>query len=183
VTADRDPACAFAPGDTLFRAALDYAPRHEHRDSAHRISYIDAFRGRPLGDLSRRLVLIGEEPTGGDTFEIVRSFSPERRFGAELEADAMNTLLRGTRIRPVSATMQFLMILVMAALGAGAAFLWARAGKAAAGLALLAGVVAYFVGGAVLYGNQHALLNTFFDLAALFLSLIAVAVARKVWFP
>ena len=182
VTADRDVACAFAPGDTLLRMALDYAPRHDHRDAAHRISYIDAFRGQPLGDLNGRLVLVGNERPG-NTFPIQRGLRPERRFGAELEADAMNTLLRGTRIAPVSQGLQFTMILIMAALGAGAAYLWTRVGRTGAGAALLAGLAIYFVGGAALYAGSHALLNTFFDLSALFLSFIAVNVAHKVWFP
>ncbi|HEV7992847.1 MAG TPA: CHAT domain-containing protein [Gemmatimonadaceae bacterium] len=182
VTADRDAACAFAPGDTLFRMALDYAPRHEHRDPAHRISYIDAYRGRSLGDLRGRLVLVGNERPGS-TFEIVRGWSTEHRFGAELEADAMNTLLRGIRIAPVSEGRQFAAILIMAALGAAAAFLWTRVGRTGAVVSLLLGLVAYFLTGAVLYARQHALLNTFFDLSAILLSFLAVAFTRKVWFP
>ena len=182
VTADRDAACAFAPGDTLFRMALDYAPSHEHRDAAHRISYIDAFRGTSLPDLHGRLVLIGNERPG-NTFEIVRGWSAEQRFGAELEADAMNTLLRGIRIAPLSGRSQFAVILVMAALGAIAAYLWTRIGRVGAGVALLVGLAIYFLAGAALYASQHALLNTFFDLTALFLSFIAVALTRKVWFP
>ena len=182
VTADSDSACAFAPGDTLFRMALDYAPRHEHRDPAHRTSYIDVFRGRSLGDLRGRLVLIGNERPGS-TFEIVRGWSTERRFGAELEVDAMNTLLRGIRIAPVSEGRQFAVILIMAALGAVAAFLWTRVGRAGAGVALLLGLVIYFVAGAALYASRHELLNTFFDLSAILLSFISVALTRKVWFP
>ncbi|MEO8562251.1 MAG: CHAT domain-containing protein [bacterium] len=182
VTADRDSACAFAPGDTLFRMALDYAPRREHRNRAHRISYIDAFRGRSLGDLHGRLVMIGNERPG-NTFRIVRGWSTERRFGAELEADAMNTLLRGTRIAPLSEGRQFAVILIMAALGAVAAFLWTRIGRSGAGVALLLGLVIYFGAGSALYASQHALLNTFFDLSAILLSFIAVALTRKVWFP
>ena len=95
----------------------------------------------------------------------------------------MNTLLRGTRIAPVSQGIQFGVILIMAALGAIAAYLWTRIGRTRAGTALLVGLVIYFVGGAALYASSHALLNTFFDLSALFLALIAVSVAHKVWFP
>jgi CHASE2 domain-containing sensor protein len=183
VTADNHADCAFAPGDTLFRMALDYAPRDEHRDPAHHISYIDAFRGR-LGDLHGRLALVAyENPSPASTFEINRGWWTERRFGAELEADAMNTLLREIRIAPVSGVAQFAVILVMAALGALAAFMWTRAGRWVAGVALVLSLVAYFIGGAALYAGRHLLLNTFFDLAALLLAFVAVALTRKVWFP
>ena len=177
-----DRKCAFSRGDTLMRMALDYAPQDEHRDPEHRISYLAALRGGTLGDLSRRLVLVGyENPMS--TFAIVRGLTRERRFGVELEADAMNTLLRGIRIAPLSKRSQFAVILAMAALGALAAYLVVRLGRTGAMLALVAGVVAYFVGGAVLYARDHAMLNTLFDLLALLLAFTAVLLARKVWFP
>ena len=179
---DNDPKCAFARGDTLVRMALDYAPRDEHRDPQHRISYLAILRGDTLGDLSRRLMLVGyENPMS--TFAVVRGLTSERRFGLELEADAMNTLLREIRIAPLPTRTQFAVILAMAALGALAAYLVVRVGRVGASLALVAGVIAYFIGGAVLYARDHALLNTMFDLLALLLAFTAVLLARKVWFP
>jgi len=174
--------CAFAAGDTLFRMALDYAPRHEHRDPTQRISYLSALRGEPLGNLSGKLVLVGHE-NPGNTFRIVRGLAREERFGVELEADAMNTLLRGIRIAPLSQRGQFLVIVAMAALGALAAYLVVRFGRKGAAIALLAGLVAYFVAGAALYAQRHTLLNTFFDLSALLLAFATVIFARRVWFP
>ena len=113
----------------------------------------------------------------------VRGLTSERRFGLELEADAMNTLLREIRIAPLPTRTQFAVILAMAALGALAAYLVVRVGRVGASLALVAGVIAYFIGGAVLYARDHALLNTMFDLLALLLAFTAVLLARKVWFP
>jgi CHASE2 domain-containing sensor protein len=178
-----DTRCGLARGDTLMRMALDYAPQDEHRDPAHRISYLSVLRGDSLGSRLRgRLVLVGFE-NPGSVFSVVRGLSKEPRFAVELEADAMNTLLRGIRIAPLGTRAQFIVILGMAALGALAAYLIARLGRIAAALAAAAGLVAYFVGGASLYAHHHALLNTLFDFAALVLAFTAVLGARKVWFP
>lgn len=177
-----DSRCAFGRGDALYRMALDYAPRHEHQDPSHRISYLDALRGAPLGDLRGKLVLIGyENPT--TVFPIVRGWNSERRSGLEVEADAMNTVLREIRIAPCRQGLQFAIIVMMAALGALAAYLVVPFGRLGGGITLAAGVVVYFVAGAVLYAHEHALLNTLFDLSALVLAFIAVGLTRKVWFP
>lgn len=176
-----DPSCAFAQGDTLFRMALDYAPRHEHQESGHRLSYLDVLRGAPLGDLTAKLVLVGSANIA--TFPIVRGWNREDRSALEVEADAMNTLLREIRIAPLGRGAQFLVILGMAAFGALAAYLGVRFGRTGQGAALAAGIILYFLAGAVLYAHEHALLNTLFDLSALALTFFAVTLARRTWFP
>jgi hypothetical protein len=177
-----DAKCAFAPGDTLFRMALDHAPRHEHQEPGHRISYLDVLRGAPIGDLAGKLVLVGYE-NPDVTFPILRGWNAEERFGLEVEADAMNTVLREIRIAPLSQGAQFLVILAMAVLGALAAYAVVRFGRVGQGVLLAAGIILYFVAGAALYSGEHALLNTFFDLSALVLAFITVTLARRIWFP
>jgi lipopolysaccharide export LptBFGC system permease protein LptF len=68
-------------------------------------------------------------------------------------------------------------------LGALAAHLGVRFGRIGQGALLAAGIILYFVAGAVLYAREHALLNTFFDLSALALTFFAVTLARRTWFP
>jgi hypothetical protein len=182
IAGDRDARCGFAAGDTLHRMAVDFAPRHEHREPAHRLSYLDVLRGAPLGDLAGTLVLVGVE-NPRITFPIVRGLNREERYGIEVEADAMNTVLREIRIAPLVPGSQFAVILVMAALGAAVAYQAARLGRIGQPLAMVAGIVVYFVAGAVLYARDHALLNTLFDLSALVLAFIAVTFARRIWFP
>ncbi len=181
ITPVADTSCAFAQGDTLFRMALDYAPRHEHREPGSRLSYLEVLRGDPLGDLAGRLVLVGS--ASGATFPIVRGLNHEDRSALEVEADAMNTLLREIRIAPLGLGAQFLVILGMAAFGALAAHFGVRFGRIGQGALLAAGITLYFVAGALLYAREHALLNTFFDLSALALTFIAVTLARRIWFP
>jgi CHASE2 domain-containing sensor protein len=176
-----DTSCAFAQGDTLFRMALDYAPRHEHQEPGQRLSYVDVLRGAPLGDLAGRLVLVGS--TSIATFPIVRGWNHEDRSALEVEADAMNTLLREIRIAPLGRGAQFLVILGMAAFGALAAHVGVRFGRMQQVALLAAGIILYFIAGALLYAREHALLNTFFDLSALALAFIAVTLARRIWFP
>jgi CHASE2 domain-containing sensor protein len=182
ITGDSDANCAFNQGDWLFRMALDYAPRHEHQEASHRISYLDVLRGATLGDLHGKLMLIGWE-NPGVLFPIVRGWNSEQRFGLEVEADALNTVLREIRIAPLGAGLQFLVILLTASLGALAAYLIVPFGRLAAGIALVVGVVVYFIAGAALYAHSHALLNTLFDLTALAFAFLAVSLTRKVWFP
>ena len=178
----RDARCGLAAGDTLYRMAVDFAPRREHDEPGHRLSYLDVLRGVSLGDLAGRLVLVGFE-NPNVTFPIVRGLHQEERVGLEVEADAMNTVLREIRIAPLSPGRQFLVILVMAALGAAVAYQALRLGWHGQLLVLTGGIVVYFVAGALLYARDHAMLNTLFDLSALVLAFIAVKSARRIWFP
>jgi CHASE2 domain-containing sensor protein len=173
---------AVQQGDTLYRMVIDFSPRHELRNGPNRLSYLDVLRGAPLGDLSQRLVLIGVE-NPQHTFDILLGLSHQERSAFDLEADAMNTLLRGVRIAPLQQGWQFLTILTMGALGALAASAVVTFGRLSGALSLALAIVVYFLFGAVLYARDHALLNTFFDLSALFLTFVAVTVARRVWFP
>jgi CHASE2 domain-containing sensor protein len=176
-----DDACGVTLGDTLHRMTIDYAPRHEFADSAHRISYLSVLRGAPLPRMNDALVVIGYE-NPAKTFHVLRGWSRERRFGTQVEVDAMNTILRGIRIAPLRKRWQLLVIICMAALGALAAYVVVLGGRRATMITAIAAVVAYFVAGAALYARHHLLLNTTFDLAAFAASFIAVHYARRTWF-
>jgi CHASE2 domain-containing sensor protein len=182
IAGDRDAKCGFAAGDVLVRMAVDFAPRHEHQEPEHRVSYLDVLQGKPLGDLRGRLVLVGVE-SSRDTFPIVRGFSRESRPGLEVEADAMNTILRGIRIAPLANVVQFWVILAMAAMGALVAYHASRLRWPAQALLLAGGLALYFAFGAGLYAREHTLLNTLFDLLALGLAFLAVRFTRRMWFP
>ncbi len=177
-----DDECGFAPGDTLWRMAIDYAPQHELADSLHRLSYLRVLRDSALPDLSHALVLIGYE-NPERTFHVLRGWSREQRFGVQVEVDAMNTVLREVRIAPLRKRFQLIVILLMAALGAFSAWLVVPAGERVSAAAVVGSVVLYFVAGAVLYARSHWLLNTVFDLSALIISFIAVRYTRRTWFP
>ncbi len=176
-----DSACSVNKGDTVYRMIVDHTKRSELRDPEHRLSYLDALQGASLGDLRGKLVLVGAEV--GEPFTIQRGFAAETRFGLDLEADAINTLLRGVIIRPLPQRQQFAAILVMAVLGALCARAFVRFGKTGVVVALPASVVLYFVLGALLYATQHELLNTMFDLLALVLTFGAVWYAHRTLFP
>ena len=113
----------------------------------------------------------------------MRGFSRELRPGLEVEADAMNTILRRIRIAPLPDSRQFLVILAMAMMGALVAYHAARVGRAGEVLLLTGGLVLYLVFGAALYAWEHTLLNTLFDLLALGLAFFAVRFTRRIWFP
>ncbi len=177
-----DDECGFARGDTLWRMAIDYAPRHELADSLHRLSYLRVLCDSAVPDLRHKLVLVGYE-NPQRTFHVLRGWSREERFGVQVEVDALNTVLREVRIAPLRKRFQLIVILLMAAMGAFSAWLAVPAGTRVSAAALVGSVVLYFVAGAVLYARSHWLLNTVFDLSALIVSFIAVHYTRRTWFP
>ena len=177
-----DPACRFRSGDRMYRLAIEFASRNEHERQARHVSFRQAMDTVPLGDLRRQLVLVGYWTDQRD-FPMFRGLHLERRSNLEVEEDAMNTVLRGIRIAPIGQWSQYLVILLMAGLGALAAYLRAMFGSTFCLVSIFAVVVVYFLMGAALYASRHALLNTTFDLAALSLAFLAVSLTRRAWFP
>lgn len=182
IASHADIACRFDGGDRLYRMAIDFAPQHAHVEHVNHVSFRQAMDTTSLGDLRYRLVLVGYW-TDQRSFPLLRGWHREVRSNIEVEEDAMNTLLRGIRIAPIGLGSQYLVILVMAGLGALAAYLRVPFGRSVSFATLVLALVLYFVAGAALYASRHALLNTTFDIPALLLAFLAVSLTRRVWFP
>ena len=105
----------------------------------------------------------------------------ERRYGVELHADALNTVLRDVVIRPAGSAIQFAATLLLAVVGAVIAGLalrdWLRRAALVVVAALWLAVCAY------VYAEDRIMLIALIQLAAL-VSAHAIARRTKRWvFP
>jgi DMSO reductase anchor subunit len=128
------------------------------------------------------VVLVGAEDDG-DAFAVLRGLALEKRYGFEIHAEALNTLLQGVVIRPLGAGGQFAITLGLALL---AALLRSPAfdGRAIARRGLLAAVViGYLAVGVYAYATARVMVNTVYHLAALFLTYVLLGRIRRQWWP
>ncbi|MDQ3243765.1 MAG: CHAT domain-containing protein [Gemmatimonadota bacterium] len=183
---------SISAGDTLAEMYVEYSPLAELRASSRHRSYVDLLGGVGGGTFENGLVIVGRESNDPSrVFKVRRGFAAiEERTSVEIFADAVNSLLGGSLIRPLGQTGQFLFILAMAVLGAAAASLprikpssaFRRQLRRLQPFVLLG---AAFVGYGALamwfYSAHHLLLNTVFHVTSLVATFIAVALIRRKW--
>ena len=171
-------------GDRVAEMILDYSPLDSLR--ARRYSYAEIVQAP--GDLDPalfdgRIVLIGAElPDLRDDFSVWRGLRTERRFGYQLHADAMNTLLQGIVIRRMGAGGQFLIIVGMALLGAALA-LRAPRRSLTRRLSLILILAAYMAVALILYATAHVFINALYHVLAFIVSYLMVRTMKRRFFP
>ncbi len=117
--------------------------------------------------------------TDAESFEVGLG---EKRYGVELHADALNTLLKAVPIRSLATTGQFVIMLCLGLVGAFIRYWMPQSRRSWRISLLLAVLVAYLASTIYVYSQYHVLLNTVYHASAL---LIAYWVAGKVeqkWF-
>lgn len=167
---------------TIASLMIDLSPIQLLRDPVRRYNYTTVLQS-PAGTSPEpfrgKIVLIGAEAEE-DNFPV--GFGGERRFGFELHADALNTLLSGITIRSVGQSPQFIITLGLALLGG-----WIRYWKpdaprrwriSALGLAL----IAYLLATVYLYSHYRLLLNTVYQVGALVGAYGTAGKVRQRWF-
>jgi CHASE2 domain-containing sensor protein len=173
--------------DRVALLAVDAMPVAALREPGRRLAYEDlvaasASAAGSGADLGGKLVLVGAEDDA-DSFAVLRGLSPEKRYGFEVHAEALNSLLQGRVIRPLGPRGQFAITLGLALL---AALLRSPAldGRALARRALLAAaVVGYLAAGMYVYATSRVMVNTVYHLAALFLTYALLGRMRRWWWP
>jgi CHASE2 domain-containing sensor protein len=163
---------------------IDYSPLDTLRSGARRLRYetLVADPGPDLPDLAGRLVIVGGALEVDAYTRLRGPFLRETRYGFELHADAVNTLLLGIAIRPAPNGVQFLLVLAMSLAGAAIATA-PRAGRRRrmfllAGAALACTAVSSFV-----YVASRITLTVVLQLAALLSAYAAGRRLRQWVFP
>jgi CHASE2 domain-containing sensor protein len=153
---------ALAPGDTVGTRIIDHSAAEQLR--ARTLRYEDVEAGAfDAGRVAGRIVVVG---TAREPFRILRGLSRETRTGMELHADAVSTLLSGVTLRPVSQAWQLLITLFMAAIGGALQYRGRERRRRVA--ALGAAALLYLAANVWLYVSRQLLLNTLFQVGALF---------------
>jgi CHASE2 domain-containing sensor protein len=172
---------ALTPGDTVAMLMIDLSPLPLLRSASTRFAYeqiLEASVQELLG-FAGKIVLVGVEVRGKDVSPVFRGLTREERFGLELHADAVNTLLNGTVIRPLGAGGQFVIMLGLAFLG-GRLWLWKLGGWRFLRPALVsAAILTYLAVSIYTYIEYRVLLNALYHLGAFGITYWATGKAER----
>lgn len=168
-------------GDLVPQLIVQFLPVKKYRSAALRFPFedvvsrngsfnADAFHGK--------IVLVGRE-SEADMISVFSGLRPEKRFGFEAHADILNTLLQGLRIHPLDPSVQFLLMLIMGALGAAPRFLHSLRRPFPRQL-YCGGIVASYLGLTIIsYLRYQVLLNTLYHISAFFMAYWAMGKAAR----
>jgi CHASE2 domain-containing sensor protein len=125
---------AVSVGDDVAHLMLRLSPLAALR--SRQLSYKDVLDPTPAvqAEFTNKIVLVGAL-NEADVYDTTLGFTPERRYGIELHADAVSDLLDATAPRPIGRTWAMIATAVMGALGW---HLRKRGGRAASPLAIVA---------------------------------------------
>ena len=164
-------------GDTVAQLIIEFCALKQLRDPARRHRYEDISAELGAGDrFTGKIVLVGQE-NESDTMNV--GFRNEERYGFEVHADMLNTLLKGTRIHPVGLWEQFFVMLAMGALGAAPRFYRPLASPVLRRCYLGAVLASYIALAIWLYVKYEVLLNMLYHLGTLFIAYWALGKAAR----
>ena len=110
--------------DTVAFLIIELRPLKLLREYGRRFKYEEVFdldNGLLIDRVKNKIVVVGREAEE-DRFFVSQWFGSEQRYGFEIQADTIHTLLNGTAIHPLGTGGQFIIMLCMAVLGAYAQF-------------------------------------------------------------
>lgn len=163
-------------GDVAANRIIDFTPDRKLRDPRRRLPY-EAILDSPslrTADLNGKIVVVGAE-VPKEKFDVWRGFRRHERYGYEIHADALNTLLQPVTIRPLAARWEFLAILILCLAGA-AVWAWQPTRPLARWSVLLALVLVYLAVATWVYGSSRILMNTLYPVFGL---LLCYGVSRR----
>lgn len=158
-------------GDAIANLAIGLTPVDTIRAESRRYSYKyirDHANPQELTQLKDKIVIVGvedEKDLYGD------------RWGFELHADTLNTLLNGVFIRPATWSWQFALIVILSISGAAIRVHTRNLSRQLGFVLLIAVLLLYFAFTIYLYTQYRILLNTAYDAVAL---LVAYWVVGKI---
>lgn len=159
---------ALADDDVIASRLLWLSPLDDWRAPARRHAYArwletDASAAEARG----RLVIVGIATSSAlDEHSVRRGLRTEDRFGVELQADAMRSLLVGSTLRPPGWAAQLGGMVVLALAGGVTAFFLVGRSRAIRMLVPVAVVLAYLAFSASILAAAGVLLNPLYDVGA-----------------
>ena len=172
---EEHPECNFIdPQDQVAELVIDLTPLDQLHKPASRMPYHQVL-GSNKNELSKivkdRIILVGTETEKDWVKNVFRGLSPsENRSGLELQADAINTLLQGITIRPLGIVSEFLLIMLMGAIGSLLVYCLPLQRRYWRIGLLLVSIIAYLSIALDVYINQRILLNMLYHISVLLLA-------------
>jgi CHASE2 domain-containing sensor protein len=177
------PGCAeLRKGDVVANMFISLSPLAPIRSAAVSVPYESVLQMQAGTSLAKQFqgatVLVGLNKAERDLF-LVRG--GEERFGVELHADAINSLKQGLVFRSAGLSAQFLLMLVMAGLGAAIAFSLREVSATKRMLALGSAMAGYFAACVIAAARFYLLWNVLYHVVALLLAYAAVRYLTRRW--
>jgi CHASE2 domain-containing sensor protein len=165
-------------GDKTAQIFIDLSPVQVLRNPPHRYLYEEVIQSSDANELVQfkdKIVLVGVE-NRRDRFSVGRG-QEDFRSGLELHADALNTMFKGTTIRPLGEGGQLFLMMVLGLLGAFVSCVPSRDSPLLKKSLLLFIPLAYLAITILIYVEYHILLNTLYHVGAFY---ITYFVARRI---
>ena len=159
--------------DRVAEQMIRLAPPGAWRNPLRRHDYeqvVGAANGIQPGQLQGKIILVGDTRAGKDEFQVLYGLQPELRHGVELHADVVNNLVQGIQVRRLDPTLQFFLMLLLAAAGGWMRMFRPTMASLARRLLVVAVMLAYLTLTIVIYTSYGLLLNTAYHLSAFLLS-------------
>ena len=153
----------------MIRLAPSGAWRDPHRRHDYE-QFLGAATGIQPGQLQGKIILVGDARPGKDEFQVLYGLQSELRHGVELHADVVNNLIQGIQVRRLDPTLQFFLMLLLAAAGGWMRMFRPTMASLARRLLVVAVMLAYLTLTIVIYTSYGLLLNTAYHLSAFLLS-------------
>ena len=177
--------CNIRKGDEVANIFIDLFPRKVIRDPSRRTPYEQFFEhDGHLQDLERyhgKIILVGKEGPGENTFSVFQGWKPggEDRYGFELLADALNTVMSSEVIHPLSQGGQLAIMICLGLLGAWIRY-WVPSRPRFARVGLVLFIACIYLGSTIaFYAAYRVLFNTLYHIGALLTAYWATGKAEK----
>jgi len=160
------PGCqVFREGDNVVDIFIDVSPLETLRNSARRYAYEEVIRADSdeleqwKKRFNNKIVLVGVEKESD--IHLVGLLG-ERRYGLELHADALNTILNNVTIRSLGTMGQLAIMICLGLLGASIRYWTPQTWRYRRIGFFLVGLIAYLASTIYVYSQYHVLLNTMY---------------------
>ena len=165
-------------GDVLANMVIDRTPLSIIRDQSRRYPYMDILEHSEPENLTQfrnKIVIVGAAIKRlGD--------SHGDRWGFEIHADAINTLLNGVAIRSVGSAEQLGLMFILAVLGATIRARTRNVSRRLGISLLITVLLIYFAGAIYLYAKYRLLLNIMYHVVSLFLTYWVIGKLERRYF-
>jgi CHASE2 domain-containing sensor protein len=182
ISEDQEQCSVIQKENKVVDIILDLSPLKSMRGRQYEYNDVIRFTRDGFKRFDQRIVLVGVQ-SDGDIHPVYQGFQKENRYGFELHADAINTILQPVNIRPMGEGDQLLIMICLGVLGA---FIRYRTSHVRQywRIAFCIGLsVVYVTGTIYLYSQYRMLLNMLYHVGTFWLTYWTVGKLERRYLP
>jgi CHASE2 domain-containing sensor protein len=179
-------ACQIRQGDVVADAFIDISPVETLRNPAREHAYHEFFQGKEpdqIQALKDKIVLVGKTDTDEMKYQVFNGFPSAgyQRYGLELVADAINTVMNGINIHSMGELGQLLIMIALGLLG-GLVRYWVSPTRRYRRISIVIFILCMYLGSTIIiYAVYRVLLNTLYHVGALSIAYWATGKVERKW--